>query len=180
MRRRCVRSGADRFAEVVAAFDLGRFRRLADLGGAPRPSGRRRLSPLPYLRAVVFDLPPVLPLARELIEASGVTDRIELVAGDFFDALPQADLFALGRILHDWGEDKIHRLLRAIYERLPSARFSQWHCHRCSHRGYGQPLGCRFGHSRRACSRPGPVPMLVASWFPGCTTAQQAGGTNAP
>ena len=107
--------------EVVAAFDLGRFRRLADLGGTTGHLAVAACRRYPSLRAVVFDLPPVLPLARELIEASGVTDRIELVAGDFFeDALPQADLFALGRILHDWGEDKIHRLLRAIYQRLPT------------------------------------------------------------
>lgn len=107
--------------EVVAAFDLGRFRRLADLGGATGHLAIAACRRYPSLQALVFDLPPVLPLARELIEASGVADRIELVAGDFFeDALPQADLFALGRILHDWGEDKIQRLLRAVYERLPT------------------------------------------------------------
>src|SRR5262249_20355369 len=32
---------------------------------------------------------------------------------------PEADLFALGRILHDWTEDKIRRLLRKVWERLP-------------------------------------------------------------
>jgi acetylserotonin N-methyltransferase len=62
----------------------------------------------------------VLPLARELVEASGVGGRIALIPGDFFqDALPEADLFALGRILHDWSEDKVRRLLWAVYERLP-------------------------------------------------------------
>jgi acetylserotonin N-methyltransferase len=74
----------------------------------------------PGLRAVVFDLPGVLPLARELVAATDVADRVELVAGDFFtDPLPEADLFALGRILHDWAEEKIGRLLRAVYDRLP-------------------------------------------------------------
>src|SRR5262249_32467802 len=65
-------------------------------------------------------LPPVIPLARELIDATDVKDRIELVAGDFFtDALPEADLFALGRILHDWSEDKCIQLLRKIHGRMP-------------------------------------------------------------
>src|SRR6202022_2847889 len=34
--------------------------------------------------------------------------------------LPDADLFAMGRILHDWPEDKIRALLAKIYRRLPS------------------------------------------------------------
>jgi len=106
---------------VAAAFDLGRFRRFADLGGATGHLAVAACRRYPALRAVVFDLPAVLPLTRELVDASGVADRIELAAGDFFaDPLPEADLFALGRILHDWNEEKIHRLLRAIYERLPA------------------------------------------------------------
>ena len=32
----------------------------------------------------------------------------------------EGDLFSLGRILHDWPEDKIHTLLRKIYQRLPA------------------------------------------------------------
>jgi acetylserotonin N-methyltransferase len=105
---------------VAAAFDLGRFRRLADLGGATGHLAVAACRRYPHLRAVVFDLPPVLPLARELVAASGVGDRIELVAGDFFaDPLPEADLFALGRILHDWAEEKVRLLLRSVYQRLP-------------------------------------------------------------
>ncbi len=52
--------------------------------------------------------------------ASPVRDRIELVGGDFFkDELPEGDLIAVGRILHDWSESKIEKLLARIYERLP-------------------------------------------------------------
>jgi acetylserotonin N-methyltransferase len=105
---------------VAAAFDLGRFHRLADLGGATGHLAVAACRRYPGLRAVVFDLPPVIPLARELVSQSGVGDRIELVEGDFFrDPLPEADLFAVGRILHDWTEDKIRLLLRKIHERLP-------------------------------------------------------------
>ena len=43
-----------------------------------------------------------------------------MVAGDFFeDELPEADLYYVGRILHDWTEGKIERLLGRIFERLP-------------------------------------------------------------
>jgi acetylserotonin N-methyltransferase len=105
---------------VVAAFDLSGFRRLVDLGGATGHLTVAACRRWPNLHGVVFDLPPVLPLARELIAATDVAARIEVVGGDFFnDTLPEADLYALGRILHDWSEEKDRVLLRKVYERLP-------------------------------------------------------------
>jgi acetylserotonin N-methyltransferase len=69
---------------------------------------------------VVFDLPQVTALAREQVARSPAADRIEVVAGDFFeDELPGADLYAVGRILHDWSEAKIERLLARVFDRLP-------------------------------------------------------------
>jgi len=107
--------------EVVAAFDLGRFRRLVDLGGATGHLAVAACERYAGLEAVVFDLPAAVPLAREMIAATPVADRVQVIAGDFFrDPLPAADLFALGRILHDWGEEKVRLLLGRIYERLPA------------------------------------------------------------
>lgn len=106
--------------EVVAAFDLSRFRRLADLGGATGHLAVAACRRYPGLRAVVFDLPQVVPLTRELVAKTEVADRVEVAAGDFFtDPLPEADLYTLGRILHDWSEEKILTLLRRAYDRLP-------------------------------------------------------------
>jgi acetylserotonin O-methyltransferase len=69
---------------------------------------------------VVFDLPEAIPLAREIVGASPVAGRISFVGGDFFaDPLPDCDLIAVGRILHDWSEPKILKLLTRIFEKLP-------------------------------------------------------------
>jgi acetylserotonin N-methyltransferase len=107
--------------KVVAAFDLSRFRRLVDLGGATGHLAIAACERYPHLRAAVFDLPRVIEVAREQVERSSVASRLELIAGDFFrDALPDADLFSVGRILHDWPESKIRALLEKIYARLPS------------------------------------------------------------
>jgi acetylserotonin N-methyltransferase len=100
---------------VVAAFDLSCFRRLVDLGGATGHLAIAARERYPQLRAAVFDLPAVIEVARE-----HVGREIDLIAGDFFqDPLPEADLFAVGRILHDWSEEKIRRLLEKICLRLP-------------------------------------------------------------
>jgi acetylserotonin N-methyltransferase len=105
---------------VVAAFDLGPFRRFVDLGGATGHLAIAACRRWGQLEAVVFDLPEAIPLAQEIVGQSPVADRIAIVGGDFFfDPLPVGDLFAVGRILHDWSEEKIHKLLARIYERLP-------------------------------------------------------------
>jgi len=106
---------------VVAAFDLSRFRRLVDLGGATGHLAVAACERYPNLRAALFDLPPVVEFAREQVALSPAAGRVDLIPGDFFaDNLPEADLFAVGRILHDWSEEKIRTLLRKIFERLPA------------------------------------------------------------
>jgi acetylserotonin N-methyltransferase len=106
--------------KVVAAFDLGRYKRLVDLGGATGHLAIAACRHYPKLRAAVFDLPAAVPLAQEIVGASPVAGRIDILAGDFFaDELPEADLYALGRIVHDWSEDKVLALLKRIFDRLP-------------------------------------------------------------
>jgi acetylserotonin N-methyltransferase len=106
--------------KVVAAFDLGRFRRMVDLGGATGHLVIAACRQYPELRGAVFDLPRVTAMAREEVARSSAHDRIEILGGDFFeDELPPADLYVVGRILHDWDEARITRLLARIFDRLP-------------------------------------------------------------
>jgi acetylserotonin O-methyltransferase len=107
--------------KVVEAFDLSHFRRLVDLGGATGHLAIAACERYPALRATVFDLPQVVESARTQASQSPVADRVDVIPGDFFqDELPEADLFAICRILHDWAEDKIDKLLVKIYRRLPA------------------------------------------------------------
>ena len=106
---------------VVRAFDLSHFNRLVDLGGATGHLAIAACERFPPLRAVVFDLEEVIDAARIHVSQSPASDRICTMAGDFFrDELPEGDLFALGRIVHDWPDEKVHRLLSRVYQRLPA------------------------------------------------------------
>ena len=106
---------------VVRAVDIRPFGHLVDLGGATGHLAVAACRCYPHLRATVFDLADAVPLAEEMIASTDVADRVRVTAGDFFvDPLPPADLYALGRILHDWAEDKIHTLLQRIHAALPS------------------------------------------------------------
>jgi len=106
--------------KVAGAFDLSRFRRMVDLGGATGHLVIAACERYLELQGAVFDLPRVIPMAQEEVACSAARDRIEILAGDFFeDELPPADLYAVGRILHDWNETKIEALLRRVFDRLP-------------------------------------------------------------
>jgi acetylserotonin N-methyltransferase len=105
---------------VAAAFDLSRFRRMVDLGGGTGHLAIAACRHYPQLRAVVFDLPRVTALARETISLAGFDDRIRTHDGDFFAGdLPEGDLYAAGRILHDWDDRKVTALLRTVARQLP-------------------------------------------------------------
>jgi acetylserotonin N-methyltransferase len=106
---------------AVGAFDLSQFRRLVDLGGGTGHLAIAACRKYPDLVATVFDLPAATPVAAEYITQAGLEDRVQTLPGDFFrQPLPPADLYALGRILHDWSEEKIKLLLRKIRESLPA------------------------------------------------------------
>ncbi len=107
--------------KVVAAFDLSRFKKIVDVGGATGHLTMAACERYAALRGAIFDLEAVIKLAREFVSKSPVADRVELIAGDFFrDPLPPGDLYAVGRILHDWPDDKVRTLLAKIYAALPA------------------------------------------------------------
>jgi acetylserotonin N-methyltransferase len=105
---------------IVRAFNLSRFQHLVDLGGATGHLAIAACIAYPDLRATVLDLPPVEKFAREYISSSPVANRVSFVGGDFFaEEIPIADLYCLGRILHDWDDAKINALLTKIFANLP-------------------------------------------------------------
>jgi len=106
---------------VVQAFDLSRFKHLVDLGGATGHLSIAACNRYPNLTATVLDLPHALDLAREMISDSPSKNRLQTMGSDFFsDPLPEADLYALGRIIHDWDRNKIEFLLKKIFNALPN------------------------------------------------------------
>jgi hypothetical protein len=48
----------------------------------------------------------------------GVTERFRFVAGDFFQGVPEADLYVLKTVLHDWDDAQAARILRRCREAM--------------------------------------------------------------
>jgi predicted methyltransferase len=72
------------------------------------------------LRATIFDLPPVVEMARERMTREGLLDRVSLVAGDFrVDDLPAGhDMALLSAIIHMNSLEQNAELYGKIYDAL--------------------------------------------------------------
>lgn len=54
------------------------------------------------------------------VEKHGLDDRLRFHGGDFFeDPLPEADVLAMGHILHDWSLEEKKALLEKAHDALP-------------------------------------------------------------
>lgn len=107
------------------ADELEGLRSLVDVGGASGALVLEMARRHPGLQAIVFDLPPVRPIAEERFRSSGLGDRLHFQPGDFWrDPLPAgADAYALGFVLHDWDRTGGSILLGKIAE---AARTGTW------------------------------------------------------
>jgi precorrin-6B methylase 2 len=109
------------FTALSAALDLSSHDRFCDLGGASGLLSALIATANPKLTGVTFDLPPVAPIAEATLVRHGVADRVTAVAGDFFaDPYPDADVYFMGNVLHDWCESEKQALIVKAYEALPS------------------------------------------------------------
>ncbi|MBI5086998.1 MAG: homocysteine methyltransferase, partial [Acidobacteria bacterium] len=107
--------------EVVRVFNLNRFQHMVDLGGATGHLAIAACERYGSLRGTVYDLEGTVEYARPYVEASTARERLAIQAGDFFrDELPRGDLYALGRIVHDWNEERALTLLRRVHDALPA------------------------------------------------------------
>ena len=107
------------FEALANKFDFSRYSTLCDVGGATGLLSIEVAKKYPHIKCISFDLPPVEPVAKKYITAAGLTDRIRIAAGNFFqDPLPKADVVTMGMILHDWNLEKKMQLIRAAYDAL--------------------------------------------------------------
>lgn len=106
--------------EIAATYDLNPFQRLLDIGGASGTYTVAFLRKNPHMKAVIFDLNEVIPLAQKRITVERLTQRVDFVAGDFYrDELPEGcDLVLLSAIIHQNGPKENLNLFRKIEKAL--------------------------------------------------------------
>jgi hypothetical protein len=100
---------------VAAAYDFSTFKIIVDVGGATGNMLGAVLGSHSGPRGILFDRPHVVRDAPALLDASGVSDRVTIEPGNFFESVPAgADAYILSHILHDWGENQCLTILSNV------------------------------------------------------------------
>ncbi len=106
--------------DIAASLDLSGYLKLLDIGGGSGTYTIAFLKRNPRLKAILFDLKDVIPLARERLLSDDLLKRVELIAGDFYhDDLPGGcDLALLSAIIHQNSPEQNLGLYRKAYRAL--------------------------------------------------------------
>lgn len=93
---------------------------IVDVGGGRAELLAELLVACPTANGILLEQSHALASAREHLERSGLQARSTLVAGDFFQHVPEgADLYVLKSVLHNWDEGSATRLLRTCRRAMP-------------------------------------------------------------
>jgi hypothetical protein len=102
---------------VLAAYSFAGARKVVDVGGSHGSFLAAVLQRETEARGVLFDRPEVIEGARATLAGAGIADRVERVAGSFFESVPAGgDVYLLKHILHDWSDDECVTILRCVRE----------------------------------------------------------------
>jgi hypothetical protein len=109
------------FVTLVRQFDFSKYNSLIDLGGADGWLSIQICLNHSNIRCKTFDLPPIESLAKKKIAEYNLSDRIEVVSGNFLqDEWPAAELITMGNILHGLNENNKQDIINKVYEELPA------------------------------------------------------------
>ena len=104
--------------EFARSFDLSSCKSLADIGGGSGGFSIGLTEACPHLRAVVTELPEVVPVARRFIEEAGAAARVEVVAVDAASQplVGNFDVAVLKNFIQVLAPELGRRALKHVYE----------------------------------------------------------------
>jgi len=97
--------------EIARVLDTSAAKLVVDIGGASGTLIAALLNRNPALTGTILERPHVLPRAKAAIAERDLSLRCSVVEGDFFVAVPEADIYLLKSIIHDWDDDRSIRIL---------------------------------------------------------------------
>ncbi len=109
------------YTGVVDAYEFRSIRKLVDVGGGHGRLISMILTAYPKMRGVLFDMPHAFEGGQRTIAEAGLSDRCEVVSGDFFRSVPAGgDAYILSRVIHDWADEKAVAILKVVRGVLPA------------------------------------------------------------
>lgn len=100
---------------LTAAYPFKDFSTIVDVGGGVGQLLAAILTAAPKSKGILYDLEHGLTQAPQLLNQREVADRVEVVAGSFFDSVPAGgDLYVIKNVLHDWPDEDAIKILQGI------------------------------------------------------------------
>ncbi|MDQ1289193.1 MAG: hypothetical protein QG622_2759 [Actinomycetota bacterium] len=99
-------------ASGISAYPWPSAGTVVDVGGGSGYLLSAVLGERPDLKGILFDLPAALADAEGYYDGCGLSDRVTITPGDFFDGVPAgAEIYVMASVLHDWSDDDATRIL---------------------------------------------------------------------
>lgn len=109
--------GMSIFSEIVSeaiieSYDFSTIKKVVDIGGGNGALLVAILKKYPEMQGVLYDLPHVVQKANGLVESGGISNRVEIIGGEFFQSIPSGgDIYILKKIIHDWDDERATTIL---------------------------------------------------------------------
>ncbi|MFO7967455.1 MAG: methyltransferase [Archaeoglobaceae archaeon] len=105
---------------IVGMLDLSGVNTVLDVGGGSGAFSMAFVSSKHDIKATVFDLPDVIPLTKEYVQGEGLSDRIDVMPGDYNvdDFGSGYDLVFLSAIIHINSPEKNQGLIKKCADSL--------------------------------------------------------------
>ncbi len=104
----------------IKMIDLTNVKTVLDLGGGSAAYAMAFVKAKPEIKAVVFDLPDVIPLTEKYISDAGLSDKVKTIKGNYLhDNIGSGyDLIFLSAIVHSNSYEENKNLIRKCAEAL--------------------------------------------------------------
>ena len=111
-------------AAVAEAYDFSSVELVVDVGGASGNMLASVLNRHAKTRGVLFDLAQATTEAAALLRDRGVSERVTIESGSFFDRVQAGgDIYILSHVIHDWNDKKSLAILCKCREAMkPTSR----------------------------------------------------------
>jgi O-methyltransferase domain/Dimerisation domain len=101
-------------------YDFSSIRKIVEVGGGHGSLITAILKRYPTMQGILFDLPPVVMGAKNIIDAEGLTERCQIVGGNFFESLPHGgNIYILKHVIHDWDDTHAIAILNNCRRAMP-------------------------------------------------------------
>jgi len=98
---------------ALETYNFSKFTHFVDVGGSTGVLTTAILTKYPNLHATIFDQTHVVNDAEKILKSAGVSDRCQIIGGDFFESIPsEGDLYIISRVLLNWDDDHALKILK--------------------------------------------------------------------